>query len=139
MNNIIDNILKETNIKIKYEKVLDYLSNYLIKEIKIHEKCQFNNNQCIANRNNKTSRKNNGCCYKYKEGLCKKLKNNKCSIDCISCKIYVCSYLEKKYGKININKIFPIKKVFNRKQIEIIKRSYFKDKNEIMELLIENI
>ncbi len=125
MNDIIDNILKETNIKIKYEKILDYISNHLINEEKIYEKCQFKNNQCIANRNNKTPRKYNGCCYKYKEGLCKKLKNKKCSIDCISCKIYTCSYLEKQYGKINLNKIFPIKKVFNRKQREIIKISSY--------------
>ena len=139
MSNIIDNILKEKNIKTKYEKVIAYLSDYLTNEMKIPEKCNFKNNQCIANRKNKSVRNINGCCYKYKEGLCKKLINNKCSIDCISCKIFVCDYLEKNYGKIDINKIFPIKKVFNRKQREILKRSYFKDKNEIIELLIQNI
>ena len=133
-----DSILNEKNIKIKYEKALEYISNYLINEKKIYEMCDFRAGKCIANRLNKSAHNCNGCCYKYKEGLCKYLKNNKCSIDCITCKLFICEYLEKKYGKIKINKIPGIKSIFNKKQLNIIKRSFFKDKDEIIKLLIEN-
>ena len=133
----MDNILKEQDLKTKYSKALDYISDYLINEKKIYQMCDFKDNKCIANRLNKSVHNCNGCCYKYKEGLCKHLKNNKCSIDCITCKLFICEYLEKEYGKINLNKIPYIKSIFNRKQREIIKRSFFKDKKEIINLLIQ--
>ena len=86
----MDNILKEQDLKTKYSKALDYISDYLINEKKIYQMCDFKDNKCIANRLNKSVHNCNGCCYKYKEGLCKHLKNNKCSIDCITCKLFIC-------------------------------------------------
>lgn len=131
-------ILEEKDIEKQYNMIIDYLSNYLINNIKIYEMCDFKDNKCIANRLNKSVAKINGCCYIFRKGLCPNLdlKNKKCTIDCISCKLLICSYLEKKYGKIKLEKIFPLKKVFNRRQIEIVKRSFFKDKKEIITLLL---
>ena len=134
----LSNILNESDLKTKYSKIIDYISDYLINERKIYEICDFKNNQCIANRLHKSVNKCDGCCYNIHEGKCHFLKDKKCSINCISCKLFICRYLEKQYGKINLNKILPLKKIFNRKQREIIKRSFFKDKEEIINLLVKN-
>ena len=132
----IDRILNIEDTKSKYEAILDYISNYLIKNKKIYDMCDFKDNKCIANRLNKSIEKEDGCCYIFKKGKCDKLKNKKCSIDCITCKLFICDYLEKKYGKINLNDIFPVNKVFNKKQQYIIKSSFFKDKKEIINILL---
>ncbi len=130
-------ILKIDNKEKQYKKKLDYLSDYLINKVKIYELCDFKEDKCIANRLNKSIEKENGCCYIFRKGQCPNLKNKKCSIDCISCKLLLCSYLENKYGMIKIEDIFPLKKIFNRKQIDIIKRSFFKGKKETPKLLLE--
>ena len=139
-NQKIYKILEEKDLKEQYNMIIDYISYYLINNVKIYEMCDFKDNKCIANRLNKSIEKINGCCYVFRKGLCNKLDldKKKCSIDCISCKSFICSYLEKEYGKIKLSEIFPLKEVFNRRQISIIKRSFFKDKKEIITLLLEN-
>lgn len=138
MKNSIDNILNINDLRIKYSMAIDYISDYLINNFKIYDICDFQGDKCISNRLNKSSRSCDGCCYKFRTGVCKYLKNKKCSIDCISCKLFMCNYLEKKYGRIKLQKILPVKKIFNRRQLEIIRTSFFKDKDEIIELLINN-
>jgi len=127
-------ILKEEDILKKYILIIDYICNYLDKKINIH--CDFQDGKCIANRINKSVHKENGCCY-HNGSLCKYLGNHGCTTKAISCKFFICNYLEKTIKKININNIFPVKLVFNRKQINIIKRSYFKDRSEVIKLLLK--
>lgn len=134
----IEVILKEKDLEKKYSYIIDYITNYLNEDMKKNNYCDFKDGRCIANRLGKSVHKDNGCCYVYKEGLCKYLTNNGCKINCLSCKLFMCDYIEKKYRKINLNKIFPIKKVFNRKQIHILQKSFFKDKEEILKLLLKN-
>ena len=51
----------------------------------------------------------------------------------------VCDYLERKYGKIQLSKIFPVKKVFNKRQIAILKYSFFIDKTDLVDILLKHI
>ena len=134
----IEFILNEKNLEKKYSYIIDYITNYLNADMKKNNYCDFKDGKCIANRLGKSVHNENGCCYIYKEGLCKHLKNNGCSINCLSCKLFMCSYIEKKYKNIKLKKIFPINKVFNRKQIFILEKSFFKDKKEIIDLLLKN-
>ena len=134
----IDEILNEQDKFKKYSLIIDYITNYLDNDMRQNNYCDFKDGKCIANRLGKSAHKENGCCYIYKEGLCKELTNHGCKINCLSCKLFMCAYIEKKYKKINLYKIFPLKKVFNRKQIYILKKSFFKDKDEILNLLLSN-
>ena len=133
---LINNILNEKDLYIKYSIVINYISDYLIKIRKIYELCDFKGDECIANRLHKSVNKCDGCCYHIRKGKCIYLQNKKCNIDCISCKLFQCNYLQKKYGKINLKKIIPLNKIFNHRQLEILKRSFFKDKEEIIKLLV---
>ena len=136
--NDIEIILNEPNKRKQYKMILEYLYLYAFEKFKNNNYCDFVNNQCIANRLGKSVHKSNGCCYQHKKGLCKYLVNNSCSIECISCQLFMCDYLQKKIKSLEIDKIFPLKKVFNKKQRDIIKYSFFKKKEEILELLISN-
>ncbi|HOZ54045.1 MAG TPA: hypothetical protein PKY25_01780 [Bacilli bacterium] len=120
---------KEERIKNIYNYVCDYLDtnyNYL---------CDFKDGKCIANRLGLSVHEKDGCCYKLGEGLCKYQINNMCTNKNPSCKFFFCGYLEKKY-KIKI-KIPYIKKLLNRKQVNIIKRSYFYLKKDLINKLVE--
>ena len=77
-----------------------------------------------------------GCCYKRGK-TCNFLTNDGCSIQSISCKLFLCEYLEKKYGKIKLSEIFPVKKLFNKKQIFIIKNSFFVNNDDLVDLLLK--
>ena len=69
------------------------MCNYLDKNVCIS--CDFKSNKCKANRLNVFVHNNNGCCYFRGEGLCKYLKNKKCTMLNISCKLFMYSLIEK--------------------------------------------
>ena len=101
--------------------------------------CGFEDNMCLSVRNNgHCSESKNGCCYGRTRGLCKNFKDGKCSIKSISCKLFTCRYLKKNNIKYNTSNIPPLKYLFNLKQRLIIIDSIFKDKDEIIDLLIKN-
>ena len=138
INNYIDSILNEKNLKLQYTMVIDYIRNYIDKSFNMSDKCDFINGKCIGNRLCKSVHSKDGCCYTHGK-VCKFLKDNKCSIESISCKLFMCDYLERKYGKIQLSKIFPVKKVFNKRQIAILKYSFFIDKTDLVDILLKHI
>src|SRR5574344_578090 len=77
----------------RYSLIYDYMCEYLDS---LGYMCDFNCNECLSNRCHASVNDNNGCCYK--NGLlCPLLINHKCSIKCLSCKLFMCSNVEKKY------------------------------------------
>lgn len=118
----------EKDIKKRYEFIYDYMCNYL--DENICSLCDFKNNKCIANRLKKSAHEENGCCYFRNEGFCKLLKNKRCTNPNISCKLFMCEYMEKKIMK---QKSIPknyllLDFFFNDKQKAILSRNYKKRK-----------
>lgn len=127
------------NIEDRYSYIYDVVCSFLDNEFNDNNICQFENNQCISVRNNgHCPESKNGCCYGTKRGLCKNFVDGRCIIKSISCKLFTCRYLRKNNIKYNINDIFLLKNFFNIKQKFIISNSIFKDKEEIMDLLLKN-
>lgn len=127
------------NIKERYSYIYDTVCEYLDNEFKNKNICGFCNGKCISSTNNSYfSESQSGCCYGRQRGVCKYLKNNKCSIKSISCKLFTCRYLKNKNIKYNVNDIPLLKYFFNIKQKYIISMSIFKDKEEVIELLMKN-
>ncbi|MDD3186899.1 MAG: hypothetical protein PHD02_00275 [Bacilli bacterium] len=133
----INKIIAEDDIKKQYSLIFDYICDYIDSDMKIHNYCDFQNGRCIANRLGKSVHIENGCCYQFRVGLCKHLINGTCTNKNIACKIFMCSYLEKQKIKYDLDEIFPIKLFFNRKQISVLKRGFFKPKDEIINLLLK--
>jgi len=118
-----------------YDIVCDYLDNLFLEK----NLCDFKENRCISVRNSSHCKESlNGCCYGRKRGLCKSFKDGKCSIKSLSCKLFTCRYLRKNNIKIKVNDIVLLKYFFNNKQKFILDTSIFKDKDEIIDLLIKN-
>lgn len=128
----------EKKISKRYELVYDYMYDYVDKNF--CKSCDFKGSKCIANRLKKSLHDEYGCCYLNNKGVCKYLVNKKCTKPNISCKLFMCDYLEKKVLKFkSIPKNYVLFNFFfNRRQKNIIQRSYGKSKNEILEDLINN-
>ncbi len=128
----------EKDIEKRYEFIYDYMCNYLDENVCVH--CDFKCDKCIANRLNKSVHKENGCCYFRKQGLCKYLKNKKCTNPNITCKLFMCNYVERKILKKKsiIKNYLLLNYFFNKKQKELLKRSYRMKKEDLINLLIKN-
>ena len=87
----------EKDIKKRYEFIYDYMCKYLDNNVCIL--CDFKNDKCIANRLGKSVHKENGCCYFRNEGFCILFKDKKCTNPNISCKLFMCEYVEKNIMK----------------------------------------
>lgn len=126
------------DIKQRYKYIYDKMCFILDNYICIH--CDFKCDRCIANRLRLTKYKIDGCCYFSSDGQCKYLKDKICQKKSISCKLYMCMYIENKLKFKSLPKSYPlIKYFFNKKQYEILQHSYKQEFDEIIDKLIENI
>lgn len=126
------------DLRMRYSYIYDVVCEYLDKSFEKNNWCDFQNNRCVAVRN-KThcSESLCGCCYGSKRGICKNLDKNHCKIKSLSCKLFSCRYLKKRKKNIKINDIVLLKYFFNTKQKFIIEYSIFKDKDEMIDLLLK--
>lgn len=127
----------EKDLYKRYKLIYDYMCDYL-DEIS-HRVCDFKCDKCIANRLKKSVHDTCGCCYFRKEGLCKYLVDKKCIRPNISCKLFMCEYIEKKYLKY---KSLPKNYIlldffFNKKQKSLLQRSFKIEKEILLTKLIE--
>ena len=127
------------DISLRYSYIYDIVCNYLDKEFQIKDICNFENSKCISVRNNShCPNSKNGCCYGTNRGLCKNCIDGRCSIKSLSCNLLTCSYLKKQGIKYSVNDISLLKYFFNIRQKYILDTSIFKDKDEIISLLLKN-
>lgn len=128
------------NIEERYNYIYDVTCNYLDEKFNKDNLCDFKNNKCISVRNNSHCKESeNGCCYGRKRGLCKNFKDGRCMIKSLSCKLFTCRYLKKNNIRFKVNDIPLLKYFFNAKQKYIIDTSIFKDKDEMIRLLLNNM
>lgn len=121
-----------------YDIVCDYLDSFFYGK----NLCEFKNNRC--QKGNATTEI--GCCqhFKYKclgpaskFVLCEHLSDDKtCGAKCISCKLFTCTYLEKKGIKFRIKEILLLDTFFNPIQKYFIKTMVFTPKEKIIKRLI---
>ena len=137
----LKNIEKAINIKDdlkRYNFIYDVICDYIDKKYLECNYCEFKDDICKYFRETNNLSHKNGCCNSdARGGLCKYLKNRKCSIKSISCKLYACPVLRKNKINFRMKNIPLIKYFFNIKQKYYIKYSFFKDKDYVINKLIE--
>lgn len=75
----------------RLEKATIYASDYIDKENSLNNMCDFKDNLCVSHRELGKKGKT-GCCPSF----CKFTKQGVCSVRNLSCKIFMCNYLENK-------------------------------------------
>lgn len=121
----------------RYSYIYDRVCQFLDQEFQEKNICQFEKNLCIGVRKHCQCHSEYGCCYGRKRGLCKNLVDNHCTIQAISCKLFTCSCLRKEKIEFKINDIVLLKYFFNPIQKYYIEYSLFKDKSEMIPLLLK--
>ena len=103
-----------------------------------HRVCDFKCDKCYGNRSGKCFATINGCCYFHKKP-CPYLVKGVCQHRSISCKIFLCSPIEKKYKfKSKVDTYPLLNYFFNRKQKDIIHYSYRQTIDEVVPKLVEH-
>lgn len=142
---IVKEILKEKDTKQRYSKLYDMICDYLDHEFICKNVCGFNNGICskrqyMIDRGIKKDSYENGCCHGYKEKkTCEHLKNGRCSIKNIACKIFTCPFLKLKGINYSINKIYFARYFFNFRQKFYMQNTYFVDKDIILEGILKRM
>ena len=135
----IEDVINIKNIDERYSFIYDKVCEYIDKKYMKCNYCDFKDNVCIYFRYHNMLEHKNGCCYSdARGGLCENLVNNSCKIKSISCKLYSCEYLRKNKINFRMKNIPLIKYFFNIKQKYYIKYSFFKDKDYVIDKLINN-
>ena len=127
----------EKNLEKRYSYIYDYMCNYLDKNVCVL--CDFKNDRCIANRLGLSAHPKDGCCYFRNQGFCKLFKDKKCTNPNISCKLFMCEYVEKnimKFKSLTKNYLL-LNYFFNKKQQAILQRNYRKPKSDTMNKILE--
>ena len=127
-NEMVEAIINAFNIKKRKERI-DFIydkSCYLIDEKnKGINTCGFKNNKCFVQRKLKNG-KCNGCCrkciYQTKEG---------CSTKNLTCKLFNCSEVKKRYNVIEYKDLKLLKLLSLKNQI-LIKIEYFSKREDIL-------
>lgn len=126
------------NRKERIEYIYDAVCSYLDEEFRKNNYCDFKNDVCKAKRNCKEVVKM-GCCHKVKNLLkgklveCPLLKNKTCSTSCITCKLFTCDAIDRKF---KLKDIPLINIYFDPIQKFIIKTSFFTTRETIINRLL---
>lgn len=138
----ISNLIYTLSIKDKKERVnyiYDSIYDYLEKDIKDYDYCNFINDKCIAQRDtlNNTNWplcETNGCCYNiHQKHTCNNLNKADCTIHCISCRLFTCKYLKDKGIDYNIHKNLQVKCFLSPIKKPELVYNFYLEKEKILE------
>lgn len=115
--------------------IYDYLYDYLKRDMEEHNYCDFKDGKCIANRLGKSVHDTSGCCYFHNHGLCKYMYNNKCHLENLSCKVFMCEYLAKKGIDYTVDTMPFLKTFCTIREQNHFLRTYHTPKKEFMKTL----
>ena len=122
------NIEKAKNIKNRYKK-LEYIYDNSCKKIdSLHEGeniCGFKCNQCRVQQLSK-SKEINGCCR-----TCRLQSKNGCTSSNITCKLFYCDEVKKKYKVYNFEDL-ELLKLLSKRQKFMLKYELFASREEIL-------
>ena len=130
----LKNIVQALNIKKRkqrieyvYDEAIKYINEYYSDDL-----CQFENDQCIAQRKYK-SNKINGCCR-----ICIYQNNKGCKVNNLSCKLFYCTTALKNIKQLSIKDI-DILKCLNKRQRFILKSDFFSKREDVIKDLYYGI
>ena len=135
---IVDSILEIEDKEKRVNYIYDLLCDYLDKEFKDKNICDFNCGICkkrqeMIRQGVKKSTYVNGCCYSYlKNSNCKYLDNGTCTTRNLGCKLFTCDYLIRKGYKYKLKDIYLSKYFFNFRQKLYIENSTRISKEEVI-------
>jgi hypothetical protein len=140
----LEALLQEDLYK-QYEVIYDYICDELDKKFADNSICQFEDNRCIANRKYYDKGRIMGCCYSFKYNgwhfsdvkLCEHQKEQKCNVKCLGCKLFTCDYLRKRGIRFTLNKMPVALAFFSKKQREILRTTFFVEKEIVIEKVIK--
>lgn len=140
--------LSLSDMNTRYSYIYDVVTEEIDNDFSRNNYCDFKCDKCIASRNNQTVHEKMGCCYSFESNfgiaaknvkLCEYLdKDNKCSINCIACKLFTCKFLRQQGIHFNPKSIPLLACFFNKKQLEILTSNFFVPKDKIIKKLLEN-
>lgn len=125
-NDGLERIIKALNIKSKRERieyVYDEACMELDNQFKGINVCGFKNNKCYTQR---SCNKINGCCRK-----CIYQSNRGCTTKNLTCKLFYCGEVTKKYNPLKFEDL-TILKVLSIRQRIILKHAYFSSREEVL-------
>ena len=132
----LEKLLEISNRKELYSSLYDELCDYLDDYFYNKNICEFKCNIC-GKRRLKNNPNENGCCYSLtKKKLCKYLVSGRCSIRCLACKLYICSYLRSKGYNFNLDNIYLSKYTLNRVQKYYLTHKFFLPKEKILKSIL---
>jgi hypothetical protein len=137
---ILVQMVNAVNIKDKKERysyLYDKTCDYLDEEWNKNNYCAFKDNICVCSRTIVTPNHKDGCCCSEVKGVCTYLKNKRCSIKAMSCKLYSCRYLKKRNIRFKLNNIPLTKYFFNDIQKLVLRYSFFEPKEDVISKLIK--
>ena len=126
-------VIEALNIKNRIKRI-NYIYDKACSEIDEYNKikhidCEFKNGKCMNQHNTKRI---NGCCR-----LCRLQSSHGCTSQNITCKLFFCDQLEKKYKTIKFNDIKILKCLSLTNRI-IVKDNYFETKENFLRTLYLN-
>ncbi|MDD2628368.1 MAG: hypothetical protein PHR25_03155 [Clostridia bacterium] len=119
----------------RYEYVYYLLCKKLETDIKKYNYCLFENNKCIAQRENEKWPKNklDGCCFNIsKKERCEYLSDKNCEINCVSCRLFTCKYLKRRGINFDVKKNVLVKYCMNLLQVREFIWNFFTPKDRIL-------
>ncbi len=127
-NEMIDSIINALNIKKRKKRInfiYDQSCDLIDKKNRNMNICGFKNGKCYIQRKLK-SEKCNGCCR-----MCMYQTKNGCSTKNLSCKMFNCSEVRKRYEVIEYDNLKLLKVLSLKNQI-IIKSDYFSKREDVL-------
>ena len=134
----IEKAINIKDIKKRYSYIYDTICDYIDEKYMTCNYCEFKDDICKYFREKNELTHKYGCCYSdSRGGLCNYLDKDHCTINSISCKLYSCPILRGNNINFKIREIPLLKYFFNIKQKYYLKYSFFKDKDYVINKLLE--
>ena len=127
-NNKLKELVKALNIKNKKERIMyvyDSCCNKIDNYSKNKNMCGFKNNKCYTQQH-KDCKYKNGCCRK-----CIYQSPNGCTTSNLTCKLFNCSEVKKRFKVIEYQDLELLKLLSTRQRV-IIKHDYFSSREEVL-------
>ena len=133
-------IMKIEDTQERYSQIYDEIINYINTDFLNNNYCDFTDNKCLAQRHMRVFPLSfkDGCCYRNLS-KCKALKDGKCNINCMACRLFSCPHLTK-MGIGYYARDFVLLKVFlEDKQIKHLVYDFYMPKKVVLDRMINEI
>lgn len=133
-------VINITDTKQRYKRIYEEVYKYLNEDFISNKYCDFKNNQCVAQRNHEFIPyiRKNGCCFTTIR-TCPNLKDGKCNIECLPCRLYSCPYLSKRGITYYASEIILFKAFLTKKQRKILVFDFYKPKEKILKKVLKSM